>query len=114
MQPVQHLQKLFFKKLLKNPLSCFLVILQFLSYCFLSYYLFSNSHAQGQIKFINHIISNMNFGYIMYYIMSETYIDERFLEDCFYCFSQQIISAVANESPIPYNLIKRAPETQNL
>ena len=28
-------------------------------------------------------------------------------------YSQQIISAVANESLIPYN-IKRAPETQNL
>ena len=46
--------------------------------------------------------------------MSEICIDGHFLEDCFYCPSQKIISAVANESLIPYNLIKRAPETQNL
>ena len=31
------------------------------------------------------------------------------LEDYFYCYSQQIKSAVVNESLIPYNLIKRAP-----
>ena len=49
----------------------------------------------------------------MYYIVLEMYIGERFLEDYFYCYSQQIMSAAANESLIPYNLIKRAPETQN-
>lgn len=38
----------------------------------------------------------------------------RFLEDCFYCYSQQIIPSVANESLIPYNLTKRVTETQNL
>ena len=32
-----------------------------------------------------------------------------FLENCFYCYSQQIKSAVANKSLIPYNRIKRAP-----
>ena len=42
----------------------------------------------------------------MYYIVSKICIGGRFLEDCFYCYSQQIISAVANESLIPYNLIK--------
>ena len=30
-----------------------------------------------------------------------------FLEDCFYCYSQQIESAVANEALVPYSLIKR-------
>ena len=42
------------------------------------------------------------------------YIGVRFLDDCSYCYSCQIISAVANESLIPYNLEIRAPETQNL
>ena len=50
----------------------------------------------------------------MYYIVSGIYIGGRFLEDCFYCYYQQIIFAVANESLIPYNLTKRASETQNL
>ena len=50
----------------------------------------------------------------MYYIVSEIYIDGRFLEDCFYYYSEQIISAVAKESLIPYNLTQRPPETQNL
>ena len=34
-----------------------------------------------------------------------------FLEDC---YSKQVISTVAKEFLIPYNLIKRAPEAQNL
>ena len=50
----------------------------------------------------------------MYYIVSEICIAGRFLEGCFYCYSQQIISAVAKESLNPYNFIQRAPETQNL
>ena len=50
----------------------------------------------------------------MCYIVSEMCIGERFLEDCFQFYSQQIISAVANESVIPYNLIKRALETEPL
>ena len=50
----------------------------------------------------------------MYYIVSEICIGGRFLEDCFYCYSQQIVSALANESLITYKLIKRAPETKKL
>ena len=42
------------------------------------------------------------------------YIGRRFLKDCFYYFYQQIISAVAIESLIPYELTQRASETQNL
>ena len=56
----------------------------------------------------------MRFCYVMYYIVSEIYIGGRFLEHCFYYYSQQIISAVAKESLIPYNLTQRPPETQNL
>ena len=56
----------------------------------------------------------LGFCYVMYYIVSEIYLDGRFLEDCFYCYSRQVISAVANGSLIPYNLIKRAQETQSL
>ena len=44
----------------------------------------------------------------------EICIAGRFLADFFYCYSQQIVSAVANESLIPHNLIQRTPETQNL
>ena len=47
----------------------------------------------------------------MYYIVPEKYIDGCFLEDCFYCYSQQITSVVAKEFLIPYNLIKGARET---
>ena len=44
--------------------------------------------------------------------MSGIYIGRGFLRGGCYC--QQIISAVAKESLIPYNLTQRAPETQNL
>ena len=37
-----------------------------------------------------------------------------FLRGLFHCYSQKVISDVANESLIPYNLIQRAPETENL
>ena len=46
--------------------------------------------------------------------MSERGIGGSFLEGCFYYYSQEIISVVINESLIPYNLIKMAPETHNL
>ena len=51
----------------------------------------------------------------MYYIVSEIYISRRLLKDG--CYSQQIKSAVAKESLIPYNLkhktTKHKTETQN-
>ena len=37
-------------------------------------------------------------------------IDGRFFEGCFYYYSQQILSAAANESLIPYNLLKKVPK----
>ena len=45
--------------------------------------------------------------------MSEICIGRRFIEDSFYYYSQEIISALGKESLIPYKLIQRAPETQN-
>ena len=42
----------------------------------------------------------------MYYIVSEICIGGCFQEDCFYCYSQKVISAVANKSIIFNNLIK--------
>ena len=54
----------------------------------------------------------LSFCYVMYYIVSEICICGRFLEECFYCYSQQVISVVANKSLNSYNLIKRASETQ--
>ena len=48
----------------------------------------------------------------MYYKVSEICIAGHFLENCFYCYSQQIVSVVANESLNAYNFIKRVPEKQ--
>ena len=48
----------------------------------------------------------LSFCYVKRYIVSEIYIVGSFLEDYFYCYSQQILSAVTNESLISYNLIK--------
>ena len=45
----------------------------------------------------------------MLYIVLEISIGGRFLENCFYYYSQQILHP--NESLIPYNLIKREAET---
>ena len=52
--------------------------------------------------------------YVIYYIVLEICAGSRFLQESVYCYSQQFISAVANESLIPYNRMKRAPETQIL
>ena len=45
----------------------------------------------------------------MYYEVSEICIGDHFLEDCFYCYSQQTKSAIVNEFLVPYNLVKRTP-----
>ena len=44
------------------------------------------------------ISDTLNFYYVMYYIVSEMYIGRLFLEDCFYFYSQQIVS-ITNENP---------------
>ena len=49
------------------------------------------------------------FCHVMYYEVSEICIGGHFLEDCFYCYSQQTKSAIVNEFLVPYNLIKRTP-----
>ena len=68
-------------------------------------------HHTYNLYRISHTLS---FCFVRYYVVSEIRIGGRFLEECFYCYSQQIISDVVNVSLIPYNLIKRAPATQNL
>ena len=50
----------------------------------------------------------------MYYIVLEICAGSRFLQEMINCYSQQFISAVANESLIPYNRMKRAPEKKIL
>ena len=50
----------------------------------------------------------------MHYSAGKKCISGRSLKDCFYCCSWQIKSAGANKSLIPYDLIKRPPETKNL
>ena len=74
---------------------------------------FETASPKHHVYHIYRISYALRFYYVMYYIVLEMHIGERFLEDYFYCYSQQIMSAAANESLIPYNLIKRAPETQN-
>ena len=50
----------------------------------------------------------------MYYIVSEICIGGRFLDNYFYCYFQQIMSAIANESLILYkNLIKYKKSIRN-
>ena len=61
-----------------------------------------------RLQYILHMVYFESFCYVMYYIVSEICIGGHFLEECFYCYSQRIKSAVANKSLIPYNLIKRA------
>ena len=50
----------------------------------------------------------------MHYTVREIGICGSFLENCFYCDSEQIRSALTNEPLSPYNFMKSAPETQNL
>ena len=51
-----------------------------------------------------HILYNLSFCYAMYYIVSKICIGGCFLKDCFYCYSQQIIYAIANKYLITCNL----------
>ena len=54
----------------------------------------------------------VRFCYIMYYIEPELYNGIRFLKQS--CYSQKVLSAVAKESLILYNLTQRTPETPSL
>ena len=64
---------------------------------------------QNVYKFYR-ITYTLIFSYLMYYKVLRICIGGRFSEDCFYCFSQQITSAVAKASLIAYYLIQKAPE----
>ena len=94
-----------------NPFPLFYI---FFSHRFLFYYLFSKSHAQRNTCLIYRISYTLSFCYVMQYIVSAICIGRRFLENWFYFYSKQIRSVRANQSLIPYNIIKRALETQNL
>ena len=83
----------------------------FLSHRVLSYYLFSNSHAQRNITSVIYITYRILWEFLLCYVLHSirNMYWWTFLTEMFYCYSQQIKSAVAKESWIPYNLIKRAP-----
>ena len=94
----------------------FAAILNFVSHCFLSYDLLSNSRVQKRdhIYNLHQILCTLSFYYVMHYIVREIGICGSFLENCLYCDSQQIRSALTNEPLSPYNFMKSAPETQSL
>ena len=83
-------------------LSCYFTIF-YLMVFFLS--CFKTSCAKKHVYHLYCIFYTLNFCYVMYNMVLEICIDRRLLEDCFYCYSQQVISAVANEFLIPYTII---------
>ena len=87
----------------------------FLSHCLLLYYLFSNSHAQKTSR-LSSISHTLYFEFLLCNVLHSVgnIYWWAFLRELFYCYSQQLVSGLANESLIPFNFIKRAPETQNL
>ena len=99
----------------RKSFNSFSLIYFFFSHRILLYCLYSNSYVQrtSRLKSISYF-NTLSFCYVMYYIVSEIYIAGRFLESCFYCYLQQIISVVAKESLNSYNFIQKAPEKQNL
>ena len=103
----------------QHPKEEILILFRYFT-CFISSFSFLLSILKLSYTKKNHVYNlyrmsyTLRFCVVMYYIVSEICIGGRFLEDCFCCYIQQFISAVANEFLIPYNLINRAPETQNL
>ena len=96
-----------------NSFSLFYICLfQLFIFCYL-FFKFSST-KKNHVYNLYCISSTLRFCYVMYYIVLEIFIGGRFLEDYFYCYSQQIIFAVANETLLPYSLIKRASKSQNL
>ena len=93
----------------------FFYLIVFFLFIYFQTLIHKKKHHVYDLYCISYILS---FYYVMYYLVSEGCIGGDFLEDCFYCYSQQFISAVAlihcNESLIHYNLIKGATKTQNL
>ena len=68
---------------------------------------FFNFFLLFYVFFFRRFLFHYLFSYVMYYIVSERFIGGCFVEDCFYCCSQQIISTIADESLIPYNFVKQ-------
>ena len=81
-----------------NSLTLFYIFLRF--HCFLFYDLFYDPslitlmHKETSCNLCSSPYT-LSFCYAMYYIESQIYIGRRLLEDCFYCYSQHIISSVA-------------------
>ena len=100
-----------FRKRSLNSFSLFCFLFFFYRFLFFNY-LFSNSYAQktSLIYIVYRIL--LRFCYVMYYIVSEIYIGRRFLEGCFYYYSQKTMFAVAKESLIPYKPAQGAAKTQ--
>ena len=88
---------------------------------FLTFFISSLSFLLSLFKFsctkkhhfhnLYRILYTLSFCYVMHYIVSAIGIGGSFLLLVFYCCFQQIMPAVTNEFLIPYNLIKRKPET---
>ena len=103
----------------QHPKEEILILFRYFT-CFISSFSFLLSILKLSGTKKNHVYNlyrmsyTLRFCVVMYYIVSEICIGGRFLEDCFCCYTQQFILAVATEFLIPYNLINRAPETQNL
>ena len=68
-------------------------------------------HAVYNLYRISYTLS---FCYVVYCMVLEACVCGHFLEDRLYYCSEYSISAVVKETLISYNLIQRAPETQNL
>ena len=78
----------------------------------MSFFKFSRT-KKHHVYNLYHISYILKFCYLMYYIVSEYCFGGHLLEDCFHCYSKQIISASANEFLIPYNLIPNTKSTRD-
>ena len=82
----------------------------FLSHRVHSYYLFSNSNVQANMTSVVYItyliLSEFLLCYVLHSVINIYWWT--FVREMFYLYSQQIKSASAYESLIPYNLRKRA------
>ena len=85
---------------------CLTFFLSSCSFLFIS----SKSNSQRNITPLVYTAYHMSFCYVMYYIIWEISISGRFQEDCYYCYSQLIISLVATESSFPISLFKEHQE----
>ena len=115
-----HYWLLFFKKAkfkytknISKIMFYFFLIIYFFSHRFLPLFKLSRT-KKHDVYHLYCIWYTFSILHMVYGFMVLICIGGRFLEDCFWCYSWQIVSVKANESLIPYNLINRTQETQNL